>query len=711
MPRRLLYTLGAILLLVSITLIVWLGSFSGSFGSFAPEDPDVTFVVYGVSTIIFLVFVYLGFMLVRMIWKVWIERTSDRPGSRIKTKLVVGALMLSAMPVFFMVFFSIYVLNNSMAKWFGQPVQHELVDFDRISKALSRQTLDKAKAEAELLAATPETRLMLAGGAADPAWLAQFCRTRGIVAASIARPDQKQIAAFGKMPGATDSAVAATAPVENIGSVRLAVAVPVDVAKQQKAIEDYHHAFAQMSSWQRAVKINYLWFLTVIALFILFVASWLAHYLARQISGPISAVLGAIQEVSRGNLGYRLKITAVDELAQLVSGFNRMTGDLEANRSEIEARRRFTEAILESIPTGVISVDATGAVQLVNNALTEIFPDAHARTAAHLNDLFARDDAAEIRYLMNRARRTGKATQQLEIRTPRRTLHLAVTVAAVVTSNNATSNNAAADNAGWRGSGFVIVIEDTSDLLRAQKMAAWSEVARRVAHEIKNPLTPIALSAERILRQMNRQRTALPPEMDRVVRECAETILEETASVKRLVDEFSQFSRLPAAQPVLCDLNDIVAGGLAVFADRLEDIEFHVELSPDLPQVSVDPEQFRRVVVNLIDNAAEAMQESPTKILTVQTRCGAGDTVEIIFADTGCGITAEQKEKLFLPYFSTKGRGTGLGLAIVSHILTEHNANIRVEDNQPCGAWFAIEVPAAAVLDKPPASAAAAVNV
>jgi len=139
MPRRLLLTLGAILLLVSVTLIVWLGSFSGSFGSFMPEDPDVTFVVYGVSTIIFLVFVYLGFMLVRMIWKVWIERTSDRPGSRIKTKLVMGALMLSAMPVFFMVFFSIYVLNNSMAKWFGQPVQHELVDFARISRALSRR--------------------------------------------------------------------------------------------------------------------------------------------------------------------------------------------------------------------------------------------------------------------------------------------------------------------------------------------------------------------------------------------------------------------------------------------------------------------------------------------------------------------------------------------------------------------------------------------
>ena len=320
-----------------------------------------------------------------------------------------------------------------------------------------------------------------------------------------------------------------------------------------------------------------------------------------------------------------------------------------------------------------------GAIQLVNKALTEIFPDSNPRNAVRLEDLFASEDAVEIRYLMNRARRTSHATQQLEVKTPRKTLHLAVTVSSIE---------------GRRGSGFVIVIEDTSDLLRAQKTAAWSEVARRVAHEIKNPLTPIALSAERILRQMNRQPMALPTAMDKVVRECAETILEETASVKRLVDEFSQFSRLPAARPVTCELNDVVAGGLGVFTGRLEGIEVRVDLAPGLPQVSIDPEQFKRVVVNLVDNAAEAMQDSALKILTVQTRAGAGDMVEIVFADTGCGITPDQKEKLFLPYFSTKGRGTGLGLAIVSHILTEHNANIRVEDNSPCGAWFAIEVPA-----------------
>ena len=678
-PKRVLNALGAVLLVVCATLVVWQGSFAGSFGSFAPDDPTQTFVFYGISILIFLLMVTLGFMLVRIIVKLWIERRSDRAGSRIRTRLVVGALALSLMPVFFMVLFNFYVLNATMQKWFDRPAQHELVDFRKISTELDHQTRDKAEAEAELLAALPETKAMLAGASADAKWLALFCQERGILAASIGPENGgTPVARYGEFP---DPKTAAAVTVRH-GAVRLAVTVPVDVAQQRHAIEEYDRAANQLSSQRKSIRSNYLLLLTLIALFIFFVASWLAQYLARQISGPISALLRAAEEVSRGNLAYRVQVTAVDELAQLVGGFNRMTADLEANRMEIESRRRFTEAILESIPTGVISVDALGAVQRVNSALRQIFPD--SVSPANLDQLFSREDTAEIRYLMNRARRTGHATRQLEIRTANKTLHLSVTVSAI----------AVQASQGGAGSGFVIVIEDTSDLLRAQKTAAWSEVARRVAHEIKNPLTPITLSAERIIRQS--LRAGIPAPADAVIRECAETILLETASVKRLVDEFSQFSRLPAAEPVICDLNEVVASGIGVFEGRLEGIDVEVDMAPELPPVFIDPEQFKRVVVNLIDNAAEAMQDSPVKRLMVQTRTGAAETVEIIFADTGCGITPDQKEKLFLPYFSTKGRGTGLGLAIVSHILTEHAASIRVEDNKPCGAWFVIEVPAMA---------------
>jgi nitrogen fixation/metabolism regulation signal transduction histidine kinase len=213
-----------------------------------------------------------------------------------------------------------------------------------------------------------------------------------------------------------------------------------------------------------------------------------------------------------------------------------------------------------------------------------------------------------------------------------------------------------------------------------------------VAHEIKNPLTPIALSAERISRQIARERVS--PEMESIIRECTEMIAAEVQSVKTLVDEFSQVSRFPAAQPTRCELNEVVEAAIAVFAGRLEGIEIQTEFAPALPPICVDREQFKRVIVNLVDNAAEAMQDSLVKKLYIATHLGVADTVELVVADTGCGVTAEEKEKLFLPYFSTKGRGTGLGLAIVNHILADHDAQIRVEDNAPMGARFTIEIPA-----------------
>jgi two-component system, NtrC family, nitrogen regulation sensor histidine kinase NtrY len=303
--------------------------------------------------------------------------------------------------------------------------------------------------------------------------------------------------------------------------------------------------------------------------------------------------------------------------------------------------------------------------------------------AVHLNDLFSKDDAAEIWYLMKRARRTGLAASQIDLQSPAQVLHLAVTVSALPAQ-------APADP------GFVVVLEDTSELLRAQKAAAWHEVARRIAHELKNPLTPIALSAERIGRILDRMGEAGVPTPDarRILRECARTISREVESVKTLADEFSQFSRFPAAQPVPSDLNEIVKHALAVFLGRLNDIDLRVELAPDLPPVNVDPEQFKRVVVNLVDNAAEAMRDSLVKRLLLRTHLTAPDSIELLVADSGCGISPEDKEKLFLPYFSTKGRGTGLGLAIVSHILSEHGARVRVEDNRPNGARFYVDVPA-----------------
>jgi nitrogen fixation/metabolism regulation signal transduction histidine kinase len=275
---------------------------------------------------------------------------------------------------------------------------------------------------------------------------------------------------------------------------------------------------------------------------------------------------------------------------------------------------------------------------------------------------------------MNRARRMNVAASQIEIRDEQRVLHLSVTVSAL--DERVTS-------------GFVLVLEDTTDMLRAQKAAAWHEIARRIAHEIKNPLTPIGLCAERISRQLDR---IAGPEKDRILRECSNIISSEVQTVKTLVDEFSHFARLPAAQPSPADLNEVVENALSVFAGRLDDIEVRKNLAPGLPLVNIDREQFKRIVVNLVDNAAEAMRDSLIKQLYVGTAAIGSDFVELTIADTGCGISHDDKERLFLPYFTRNPRGTGLGLAIVNHIVSEHGAQIRVENNHPKGARFVIEV-------------------
>src|SRR6202042_77952 len=314
--------------------------------------------------------------------------------------------------------------------------------------------------------------------------------------------------------------------------------------------------------------------MALITVFILFVAVWIALFLAEQISVPITALLGAASEVRKGNLHHRIEVRAADELGDLVRAFNRMIGELEATSRELGRRQRFTEAILESIPTGVISMAADGSIKRVNRALSQIFPPEQAARATRLEDLFSREDTAEIKYLMKRARRTGAAARQLELRIEDRNLHLAVTVSALEEKLT---------------SGFVVVLEDTSELLRAQKSAAWNEVARRVAHEIKNPLTPIALCADRIARHLARaEQTA---DTRRILHECSATIAREVESVRTLVDEFSQFTRFPAAQPVASDLNQVVDKALSVFDGRLEGIRVDKQLAATLPAVSIDREQ------------------------------------------------------------------------------------------------------------------------
>jgi two-component system, NtrC family, nitrogen regulation sensor histidine kinase NtrY len=690
MKKRLLYGSAIVLLVVSVLLVVWQGSFRIGFG---PRDPSQTFAFWAISSLIFVLMVTLGFILFRTGLKLYIERQTNQEGSRLKSKLVWGALVLSFVPVLFLVLFSYFVLNRSLTAWFSSPVENQVQLFVKVATSLEHEMQDEVDAQTALLAAQPETRQLLLGAGSAPGFLERFSREFQLRSAAIFRPDSSSPADswgppvnWGKLNWDKSAArngriITSQAPVRDggrfIGTVFVASEVPIDVARQKGAIDELNRQWSQIRENRKQYRRFYVMLMALITLFVLYIAVWLALFLAKQISVPISALLEGASELRRGNLRYRVSARGIDELGSLVRGFNQMTQELEANSAELDRRRRFTEAILESIPTGVLSVGPDGSIQRTNQALAKIFPADQVARAARLEDLFLREDTAEIKYMMKRARRVGVASRQLELRLGNRNLQLAVTISALEEKLN---------------SGFVIVLEDTTELLRAQKAAAWHEVARRVAHEIKNPLTPIALSADRIARQI--ERAGITDGLARIIHECAATISKSVESVKSLVDEFSAFARFPTAQPVRCDLNQVVSSALRVFDGRLGGILIRTSFASGLPSVNLDAEQFRRVVVNLVDNAAEAMQDSLVKDLFIATQQGAAETVELVVADSGPGIGPEDKEKLFLPYFSTKKRGTGLGLAIVSQIIAEHGAQIRVEDNVPSGARFTIEIPA-----------------
>jgi PAS domain S-box-containing protein len=680
MRKRLLLTVGIVALAVLIALLVWQSSFT--FGGYGPSSPQEAYLFWAVSTLVFLLTVTLGFMLFRTGVKLYIERQKNREGSRIKTRLVVGALALSFLPVFFLMLWGFFVLNRNLDKWFSRPAENVRLSLIEVGVSMNNEVRERAEAQARWIAA-----LAAHGGTANVD--AAFCSENNLLAVAMERAPLASVVLCGDL---VRTGLEARAPIEG-GYVVVRVSAPLDLAAKEREIRGYIDDYEKLASNRKEYRDFYLMMLLLITMFILFVATWVALFFARQISAPIAALLEAAGEVRKGNLGFRIRTRAIDELALLVRAFNEMTQDLEGNARELDRRRRFTEAILESIPTGVISITGDGGIKRVNPALKRMFGEEKVSPASRLEDIFSREDTAEIKYMMKRARRTGAAFRQIDLQTPRKTLHLAVTVSALEERLS---------------SGFVIVLEDTSELMRAQRSAAWHEVARRIAHEIKNPLTPISLCAERISRQISRAGDGAP-ERQRILAECAATIACEVESLRVLVDEFSQFARFPAAQPAPADLNEVVESALNVFAGRLEDIELHKNLAPNLPPLHLDKEQFKRVVVNLVDNAAEAMRDSLAKHLWVTTQAASPDTIELVVADTGCGIGVEEKERLFLPYFSTKGRGTGLGLAIVSRILAEHQAQIRVEDNTPAGARFIVEirVPAPAEADSRPVEATA----
>ena len=728
-----------VIILLSISVIVLLAIVVSQTAFDAtilrPENNQQTVVFYALSLFISLLFGGLFFVLARNLLKLFAERRLGVLGSKFRTRMVAGALLLSFVPVMVMYWFSYGLMNRSIDKWFSAPVEEVRSETEAMATLLANYGMQNARAEAASIAASPETHLAFSGHSFSGV-LDVFQRHQPTLQGGFAlalRNDEVEASynspapwpvLKGKLPLAdaaeahpaqfkwdnTDYTVG-SAPVAGGGLIVVAIPLPREFSQTVRQVQASQTRYYNLARERRVVRRTYMGLLLLLTMIVLFVTTWLALFLSKIVTRPLSALAEATQEISRGRLDYRVDVRAADEIGDLVRSFNRMAEDLEASRRQIEAssrdlsaanaeldqRRRHMETILESIPTGVLSLDADLRVTHVNQALLRMFyPEPHEGTAAKLlgaspGEVFPAEVAEDFETLIRRAERMGITTSQMEMQLPHNSLNVAVTVATLRYHEER--------------SGYVVVFEDLSDLLKGQKQAAWREVARRVAHEIKNPLTPIALSAERIQRQLDRATPADPGAMT-IVRSCAGTIARAVETVRRLVDEFATLARFPVAKPQPTDINEVIDAAVSMFHGRLEGIELQISLGPDLPKVMADAEAMKRAVANLVDNAAEALRDSIVREISVSTVLVASrDAVEITIADSGHGVTRELKEKLFLPYFSTKKRGTGLGLAIVSRIVEDHHGSIRVEENRPVGTRFIVELPVA--VETAPASVTA----
>lgn len=736
------WTLGAIGLLILILLAIVSAEQAFNINKYiTPSNASQVVVLFALTTLMVVSLIVFSLILSRNLIKLYIERRTKKVGSKFKTKLLGAFLGLAFIPAIFLFIFAYGLINRSLDKWFSMPVDLVLKNADDIVTQYQRDFDEQTFYFAKHLANSMAVRGAI--HAHNPDALHTAVETTAIdfqidgVAfydregkplliyrlpiqglrepmdqelkkAAAELKETSEISREGEMNGQPFSLAATGVLDERLHLMAFLSVInfyPANLQDKIKQIKIERVNFSALSRDIKTFKKIKVLTLLLITIAILFSASWIALYIAKRITVPIQALAQATQRVAEGDLDYRVNVSAQDELRLLVDSFNAMTqqlhdknktiqrstDELERANRELEARRRYIETIVESIPTGVVSLTNDFRVTQLNSAAKNMLNSPVVQPPCSLRDLFDPSVTPVIEQLLARARLLSIASREATLPRGEQNLYCAITACALRESNEANL-------------GYVLVMEDLTELLKAQKSAAWREVARRMAHEIKNPLTPIRLSAERILKNLERaqatQTEAMKPNagldpLNERIAECALTITEEVSALKNMVDEFSRFARLPSAHPVPSDMNKVIEQTLSAYDGRLKNISIEKEFRRELPAVKIDPEQFKRVFVNLIDNAVEAMADTSQKHLVFQTRFDERrETVEVTVADSGHGVRAQDKDKLFLPYFSTRKRGTGLGLAIVSRIVADHNGNIRVEENFPRGARFVIELPA-----------------
>nr|MDQ3420445.1 HAMP domain-containing protein [Acidobacteriota bacterium] len=717
-PRRPLRDNPRLILLGIVALIAALVGMSILADQSAEMNPDflTEVVVYALSAGVLMMLIALAFVLARNIVKLVVERRRGLPFSRFRAKLVLALLGLTIVPSVLVLLVGGQLIRNSTARWFADPVEKVMSSAKDIAVGYyDERQADVAAHAARIARAVPldalragevaQIRRAIEGDVREGrVALVEVYRVQaGAAPRAVVAVESPTLARL-KSRGSADrlaariasgsSDVTAHDPVEGGELVRAGVLVrdasgsPLGVvivshllsgalAQNSRRITEAYEGYTQLLVMRPALEGVYLSIFLMMTLMILISATWIGMYLAKRITRPIQLLAAGAREIGAGRLDHRIEPETRDEFGSLVEAFNTMAGalaasqrklersklDLEQKHVEVEERRQYIETVLERIATGVVSIGPEGQIETLNTAAVRLLgvpADAVGEQAAAV---FERDDLRPLWQIIQRARNGAAAPPAEEIALARdgREVHLAAAATLLPASDGSPA-------------GTVLVFDDVTPLIRTQRVAAWRDVARRLAHEIKNPLTPIQLSAERLRRQF----ASAPPNARALIDECTSTIVTEVDSLKALVDEFAQFARMPAPKATPTDLNVVLTETMSLYAGLFKHITLNCRLGEGVPLVRIDAEQIRRVVINLVDNAVEALggaaagprPDGHAPEIEIGTHHDpVNGVVRVTIADNGPGIPPEDRDKLFMPYYSTKRRGSGLGLAIVRRII------------------------------------------
>ena len=671
-------------------------------------------IIFSLININIILILLLIFLVIRNLVKLIFERKRRVLGSKLRTKLVVAFISLSLAPTILLFLVAVGFITNSVEHWFRAQVEQSLLgslevaqtyyrDFanntisaaQQISRHLSKQgMLDGDKGTGHLKEALETKRkeyhlsmlgvfLKRDGGAVsveDPMLKGVRLRpAQNLIEAGFSGKEVSRSLSVGE-----GEMITGIAPIfdasdkgEVVGVVAASHFVPKSLTAKMREISQAYVEYKQLKILKRPIKFSYMIALLMVTLLILFSATWFGMRLAKDITVPIQELAEATHRIANGDLNSRIPFKASDEIGMLVQSFNQMTEDLQVSRSELEQRKKYMEIVLKNVAAGVISIDERGSVTTINTSAEKMLEiKGEEVLGKKFSEVFAGEYVEQIERLLDELKSSemDSIEKQLTVNLKEKSLSLLVNLTSLKDEEGSPL-------------GIVAVFDDFTQLIKAQRMAAWREVARRIAHEIKNPLTPIQLSAQRLRK---RYLEKLQPEGG-IFDECTRTIVRQVEELKGMVNEFSNFARMPASQPTPNHLNEIVQETLILFQEAHKEVHFQF-ISHNLPVFNIDRDQMKRVLINLIKNSLAAMGGEGE--IRIQTSYDPRlQMVRLEVSDNGCGIPDEDKRRLFEPYYSTKKSGTGLGLTIVNAIVADHYGYIRVRDNQPQGTTFLIELP------------------